>query len=109
MEGKTLDLAGALPTIHQNQRGEEMNFLTFVLSNGVINRNKQTGPSQIQKADIYQIQIDILTLHENSLSGTMPESVCDLRRNYNLKYLMADCKGPNPKVVCDCCTHCSPY
>ena len=43
MEGKTQDLAGELPTLHQNQRGEEMNFPTFFLSNVVINKSKQAG------------------------------------------------------------------
>lgn len=43
MERKTQDLAGELTTLHQNQRGEEMNFLTFVLSNGVIDKSKQAG------------------------------------------------------------------
>lgn len=50
----------------------------------------------------------ILTLHGNALTGTMPQSVCDLK-DHKLKYLMADCDGSNPKVVCPCCTHCNPY
>ena len=61
-------------------------------------------------SDLGQLKsLSILTLHGNSLTGTMPQSVCNLRTNHTLKYLMADCEGPNPKVVCDCCTHCSPY
>lgn len=55
---------------------------------------------------------EILTLHGNNLTGTMPQSICDLRTNHKLRVLMADCDvsdGKPPKVECDCCTHCNPY
>lgn len=47
-----------------------------------------------------------LTLHGNSLNGIMPESICKLRTEHNLKYLMADC---NDVFQCSCCTHCTPW
>lgn len=95
--------------INFNEFSGSIDFLTAFpnLVEAHLDNNMFNGtiPSELGQLS----SLHILTLHENSLSGTMPESVCDLRRNYNLKYLMADCKGPNPKVVCDCCTHCSPY
>jgi Leucine-rich repeat (LRR) protein len=56
-------------------------------------------------------QLRALTLHGNNLHGTMPESVCQLRKfnGGNLDYLMADCDGKVPKVNCSCCSHCNPY
>jgi hypothetical protein len=43
-----------------------------------------------------------LDLHDNNLIGRMPKEICDLK----LKELVADCLGPNPEVLCDCCTKC---
>lgn len=50
-------------------------------------------------------------LHENAFSGTMPESVCDLRENNGglLKSLIADCLNTTtfgPDISCDCCSSC---
>jgi hypothetical protein len=50
------------------------------------------------------------TLHQTLISGTMPESVCDLLITSGnggvLGSLIADCSEPNPNVVCSCCTDC---
>ena len=50
------------------------------------------------------------TLHETAISGTMPSQVCDLLTSENdggvLGSLIADCRGPNRDIVCDCCTDC---
>lgn len=53
-------------------------------------------------------ETEALTLHGNSLTGSMPESICKLY-DHNLIYLMADCDGDKPKVSCPCCSHCNPY
>jgi len=51
-------------------------------------------------------------LDNNNLAGLMPKAICENRssnegstRN-NLAELTADCKAPNPQVICDCCTAC---
>ncbi|CAB9526169.1 leucine Rich Repeat [Seminavis robusta] len=44
-----------------------------------------------------------IRLSGTSLSGPMPESICDLL----LPDLEADCGGSNPMVSCDCCAYCS--
>jgi hypothetical protein len=51
------------------------------------------------------------TVHGSEISGTMPQSVCDLLVTNPtvtgaLKVLIADCSGPNPNIVCGCCTDC---
>lgn len=50
--------------------------------------------------------LGILTLHNNNFTGTMPSSICDLRKNFKLYVLTADCGSKQPKVECECCTHC---
>jgi hypothetical protein len=50
------------------------------------------------------------TLHETSISGAMPEEVCNLLATRNnggiLGSLIADCNLPMPDIVCNCCTDC---
>ena len=43
-----------------------------------------------------------LDVHDNSLVGTMPKEICDMK----LDSLVADCHGNTPEVKCDCCTVC---
>lgn len=56
------------------------------------------------------VNMTAFTLHKSHISGTMPTSVCDLLVTANkggvLAYLIADCRGPNPTIVCTCCTDC---
>lgn len=52
------------------------------------------------------VNLRVLTLHGNSLTGTMPDEICALRSDHELKTLEADCDGSNPKVACSCCTKC---
>jgi len=50
-----------------------------------------------------------LLLHDNFVSGSMPESICDLRFEDFLDDLWSDCGGLNPKIACDfpnCCNRC---
>jgi Leucine-rich repeat (LRR) protein len=50
-----------------------------------------------------------LLLHRTQLTGTMPESVCDLRKNSILDDLWSDCGGSDPEIECDfpsCCNRC---
>ena len=50
------------------------------------------------------------TIHETNVTGNMPPNVCDLLvSNGNggrLGTLIADCRLPDPKVNCTCCTDC---
>ena len=48
---------------------------------------------------LYVGQLDV---HDNSLVGTMPKEICDMK----LDSLVADCHGNTPEVKCDCCTVC---
>lgn len=49
----------------------------------------------------------VLTIHESGVTGVMPESVCDLLQPAgNLSSLIADCREPNPNIICNCCTDC---
>lgn len=55
--------------------------------------------------------LQVLTLHGNRLTGQMPEEICELRENYNLEVLEADCGegaggGESPIFECRCCTTC---
>jgi len=49
--------------------------------------------------------LERLWLHNNNLSGSMPQELCNLRTtNGGLLFLLqADCKS---EVVCSCCTRC---
>lgn len=54
-------------------------------------------------------QLNEFLLHETLLTGTMPQSVCDLRTNFILDDLWTDCGGENPEIECDlpdCCNRC---
>ena len=45
-------------------------------------------------------------LEKNMLIGQMPEQICDLRNNYKLLKLTADCDLESAEIMCDCCTNC---
>ena len=48
-------------------------------------------------------------LEDNFLTGSMPNSICDLRSSAELEDLWTDCRGSPPEVECsvpDCCTAC---
>ena len=50
-----------------------------------------------------------LLLHNNRISGTMPDSICKLRSNFILDNLWTDCSGPSPEIECEfpeCCNRC---
>ena len=50
-------------------------------------------------------------LHNNDLTGSMPQSICELRDSKvgNLEDLWSDCQGKTPELLCDypeCCNRC---
>jgi hypothetical protein len=48
-------------------------------------------------------------LHRTSITGTMPDSVCNLRKDFILDDLWTDCGGESPEIECDfpdCCNRC---
>lgn len=45
------------------------------------------------------------SFEKNLFGGTMPTGACELVRN-NLKFLSADCEGPDAEIICECCTSC---
>jgi hypothetical protein len=73
-----------------------------------LNGNQITGtiPS-IAKGELELL--NELLLQNTRISGTMPESICNLRQNFILDDLWTDCSGPSPEVFCpfpDCCNRC---
>jgi hypothetical protein len=62
-----------------------------------------TVPSEIGNMSA----LTTFTMDRNSLVGEMPQEICDLRPA-PLRFLIADCGGPNPDIVCDlsCCSEC---
>lgn len=52
------------------------------------------------------------TIHETFITGTIPSSICQLVATPGtassgiLTSLIADCEGPTPDIVCECCTDC---
>jgi hypothetical protein len=56
---------------------------------------------QLQELNEFLVQFNFLT-------GSMPESICDLRSG-QLEDLFSDCGGSNPEIECDfpgCCNRC---
>jgi Leucine Rich Repeat len=54
-------------------------------------------------------QLNEFLLHNNMLIGVMPSSVCNLRDEFILDDLFADCGGEDPVIDCDfpdCCNRC---
>lgn len=48
-------------------------------------------------------------LQFNFLTGSMPESICDLRQKRELRVLFSDCGGLDPEIECEfpeCCNRC---
>jgi hypothetical protein len=48
-------------------------------------------------------------LQFNFLTGSMPESICDLREDSELRVLFSDCGGLDPEIECEfpkCCNRC---
>ena len=74
------------------------------LTEARLDHNMFTGeiPSTIGQMS----NLRVLTLGDNSFSGSMPDEICLLRKEKELEFLEADCGGPNPKIQCDCCTSC---
>ncbi|KAG7371730.1 two component regulator [Nitzschia inconspicua] len=70
-----------------------------------IHNNQLTGtiPSEIGNLS----RLSVLTLYDNLLVGEMPQDICDLRPT-TLQFLIADCGGLNPRILCDlsCCSSC---
>jgi hypothetical protein len=89
-----------------------------VLRDLYLNNNRLTGSippisaSNTEDGDVQQ-QLLVLTeflLQNNSITGTMPASICELRGDNiteDLVTLIADCMSPDPLVQCDCCSDCA--
>jgi len=51
----------------------------------------------------------ISVLQFNFLTGSVPESICDLRDEGKLRVLFSDCGGADPEIECKfptCCNRC---
>ena len=74
-----------------------------------LNGNTLTGT--IPSINSGQLEdLNEFVLQKNLLSGTVPDSVCDLRGDAgDLDDLFVDCGGENPEIVCafpTCCNRC---
>jgi hypothetical protein len=88
-------LTGTIPT--------EIGLLTNMQQMWIYNNTlKGTIPSELGSI----VGLKHLHVEGNILSGEMPSGVCALRDS-GLGHLAADCKEPNPEVLCECCTCCS--
>ena len=59
-------------------------------------------PGQLEK-------LSELLLNDNSITGTMPDSICNLRSEFILDDLWSDCGGDPQEIECDfpvCCNRC---
>ena len=79
-----------------------------ILRDLYLNGNELTGtiPS-IGSGDLEQL--NEFLVQDNNLIGPMPSSVCNLRDNFILDDLFADCGGEDPPIICDfpdCCNRC---
>lgn len=92
-------LTGSIPSNYGNASN---------LSDLYINNNKLAGtvppilPGQFPKLTEF-------LLFSNSLTGTMPASICSLRGDdteNDLTELVSDCGGSTPLIQCDCCNGC---
>jgi hypothetical protein len=60
------------------------------------------GPGKLEELNEFLLQ-------KNSIVGTMPQSICDLRQDFILDDLWTDCGGETPEIDCDfpdCCNRC---
>jgi len=54
-------------------------------------------------------QLNEFLIYDTRITGSMPDSVCDLRDNGILDDLWSDCGGSSPEIKCDfpdCCNRC---
>jgi Leucine-rich repeat (LRR) protein len=89
-----------------------------VLRDLYLNDNNLIGtipPISVGSTEEGNVQPQLLVLTEfllqnNSITGTMPASICELRGDNvteDLVTLIADCNPPDPLVQCDCCSDCA--
>ena len=58
-----------------------------------------------------KIKLEHLSIEENLMTGSVPESICQLTMDGKLSHLSADCSytttiNKEERVQCNCCTHC---
>ena len=73
-----------------------------------VSQNQLDGTIPTELGD--SLRLGVAWFHLNNLNGTMPSSMCNLKDNYGLIGLQADCDPSDPfvspAVECDCCTSC---
>ena len=53
------------------------------------------------------LNLHFLQLDGNNFRGQVPPEVCSLNLAFEMKdAVSADCRGPDPKLECKCCTSC---
>ena len=91
--------AGTIPTSYADP---PMLRDLFLDGNRITGTVPAIGPGQLEFLNEFLLQRTMIT-------GTMPQSVCDLRFDHILDDLFADCGGENPEIDCDfpdCCNRC---
>lgn len=93
------NIRGTIPLVYNNAP---------LLRDLYLNGNPLTGTVPPVSAGELE-NLNEFLLHETQVTGTMPQSLCDLRTNFVLDDLFADCGGASPEIQCefpDCCNRC---
>ena len=86
-------------TIPQNLGNAPKLELLLLQQNALSGSIPAIGSSSLQT-------LQQLKLFDNQLTGSLPESVCQLVSQATLRELSSDCGGIVPKIDCPCCTEC---
>jgi len=92
-------LTGSIPSEYSNPPNLRDLYL---YGNNIQGTVPDIPPGQLQ-------QLNEFLLQDTLIQGAMPESVCDLRRDFILDDLWTDCGGAEPEILCefpDCCNRC---
>lgn len=93
------DLGGRIPSNFADP--PELRDL-YLDSNRIYGRIPYVQPGQLEKLNEF-------LLHDNRITGTMPQSICNLRSEFILDDLWTDCSGATPEIDCEfpeCCNRC---
>mmetsp|Transcript_20352 Transcript_20352/g.48391 ORF Transcript_20352/g.48391 Transcript_20352/m.48391 type:complete len:551 (+) Transcript_20352:425-2077(+) len=81
---------------------------------GVFTLNNNNFSGTIPTSAGLLTNLEVMTLNNNTFVGQMPDEVCALRgppvtADGNLVVLSSDCGGPNPEIICTCCSTCTAF
>ena len=90
----------------------ELGSLTSITETLFLSFNHLTGTVPSSIGSLVKVQegspedeATWIMLNNNFLTGNVDPIFCQ-KPTANLEFLFLDCAGPNPKVICSCCTTC---